>query len=255
MPFDVDEFIKNRLKEVNEIYKDKEIWKEVLTRGFADHATDYFKWLRPRERKFMKSLWDAFFDYNENPGDMFEKYRNKGYCWHFGDNDVGKDKIDDFRPTEIEIHEIPSLFELIDYTLEITECAYVDNFSTSCCVAIWRPGEKERIVSEEVKKHRMLNIPVFHSAMDPYPHRRGIIIYKEVVKKIGVKFFKKRYPRFFNPEVSHNPGEKFISNGERKMAFQFQRNTLGKKKIKWDDFKKYPVVNNLIHIPDKIELS
>lgn len=201
-------------------------------------------------QELMKLMWDAFFDYNGNPEEMFKKYREEGCCWGFGESN--------FLPDEIEMHKMPRVFELIDYFLELTEYRYVEKFKTHCCVAIWRPGTKKLIARKETGEGQGLGIPVFHMAMDYPCSVIGRDIYKEAVKEIGEKFFKERYPRFFDYKKSTEPGHAFVSKGEKEMAFRFQTERLGNN-IGWDEFEKETKVvydeNTPIEIPDKIELS
>jgi len=171
-----------------------------------------------RYGKFVELIWEFIFLPNSER--VFEELTTMG-TWKFPDIDSYpydsecRIRDDFFRAGEKEIHKVPRVFELLDYFLKRTEYKYSEKFGTQCC--------------------HFRNIPYFHFAMDPCTNdfhiREGGTsknLFEKVVEQTGMGFFIDRYPRFFDPEISNRKGNAFISEGERRLAYLFQKYTLKK---------------------------
>jgi|GEM_PF-5461182 len=197
--------------------------------------------------KIIKIIWNKFFQ--EDPEASFSEIRHLANCWTFSPKEAQQEgeseaTLHDFREEEKEMHKVPWVFELLDYFMEKTSYEYNESFQTFCC--------------------HFMNTPYFHFAMDPLlpfvDLGDGIDIemllyfdndcririhgldkistFELAASEIGIRFFQTRYPRFFWPESSLEQKNAFISEGERKLAYLFQKHILKNNPGHYDKFKK-----------------
>ena len=174
--------------------------------------------------KYLEVIWKRLF--LASPEESFQKIRQEGF-WEFPDIKNTINPLEcgleerDYLEFEIEMHKVPRIFEILDYFKGETQYKYNDEFKTHCC--------------------HFKNIPYFHFAMDPCElnHSDGIF---EKINRNFPDFLKDRYPRFFDPDSSMRDGHKFISEGERKMAFLLRKHLMGENDGEYVDFKERTAV-------------
>jgi len=161
------------------------------------------------------------------------------------------------KDTELEMHKnVPLIFEVLDYFCKKTVYKYNEKLQTHCChlgnspvfhmamtvpkIGIWSPntGDIRNEIFGKVTRAIGGSMLGFGDAED------------DILREFGESFFKMRYPRFFEPAVSLIKGHEFISEGERKMAFLFQRDILHEVFENYRDFCTSGPGTKIVGLPD-----